>query len=249
MTDAEFSPSDLAKKLARPKTGEFMLLNKEGDVYFIKERWLLTYHCTLSPEQLRRYRAKGLAPYEESLNTDIAVTELGNAVRSDEHDEIQSLWNDAKDAIGQACNLLEKVLKCDGSADAARLWISILRDPDGFNRRLLETERQLAECIEVSSVTGHGKAPEPSGLMSLLSEKKRPSYAGSFSDARTQSDGSTLSLSGDSVLVEDDGSVTYKGRKFQLYRRYVGKSVAFIEKEGELKFSIEGKVLSKSYKM
>lgn len=249
LTDAEFSPSDLTKKLARPKTGEFMLLNKEGDVYFIKERWLLTYHCTLSPEQLRRYRAKGLTPYEESLSTDIAVTDSGNAVRSDEHDEIQSLWNDVKDAIGQACNLLEKVLKCDGGADAARLWISILRDPDGFNRRLQEAERQLAECIKASSVPEHSKAQVPSGLMSLLSEKKRPGYAGAFSDARTQSDGLTLPLPGDSVLVEDDGCVTYKGRRFQLYRRYVGKSVAFIEEGGELKFSIEGKVLSKSFKL
>lgn len=54
---------------------------------------------------------------------------------------------------------------------------------------------------------------------------------------------------GDSVLVEDDGSVTYKGRKFQLYRRYAGKFVAFIEEDYELKFSIEGKVLSKSFKL
>lgn len=120
LTDAEFSPSDLAKKIARPKTGEFMLLNKEGDVHFIKERWLLTYHCTLSPEQLRRYKAKGLAPYEGLLNTDIAVPDFEDSARSDEQEEIQSRWNDVKDTIGQACNLLEKILEYDASAEKAR---------------------------------------------------------------------------------------------------------------------------------
>ena len=249
LTDAEFSPSDLAKKLARPKTGEFMLLNKEGDVHFIKERWLLTYHCTMSPEQLRRYKAKGLAPYEGSLNTDISVPDFEDAAQSDEQEEAQSLWNDAKDAIGQACNLLERILEHDGSAEKARLWISILRDPDGFYRRLQEAQRQLAESTDTSSVTGRGKAPEPSGLMSLLSEKKNTSHGTSFSEVRTQSSQPVSPPPGDSVLVEDDGSVTYKGRKFQLYRRYAGKSVAFIEEDGELKFSIEGKVLSKSFKL
>lgn len=249
LTDAEFSPSNLAKKLARPKTGEFMLLNKEGDVHFIKERWLLTYHCTLSPEQLRRYKAKELAPYEGSLNTDIVVPDFEDAVQSEEMEEIQSLWNDAKDAIGQACNLLERILEHDGSAEKAKVWISILRDPDGMNTRFQETQKQLAECRDVSSNTRRGKAPEPSGLMSLLSERKQPNQSTSVSDVRPQSNQPNFAPPGDSVLVEDDGCVTYKGRKFQLYRRYAGKSVAFIEENGQLKFSIEGKVLSKSYKL
>ena len=85
--------------------------------------------------------------------------------------------------------------------------------------------------------------------MSLLSEKKNTSHGTSFSEVRTQSSQPVSPPPGDSVLVEDDGSVTYKGRKFQLYRRYAGKSVAFIEEDGELKFSIEGKVLSKSFKL
>jgi hypothetical protein len=246
LTDAEFSPSDLTKKLARPKTGEFMLLNKEGDVHFIKERWLLTYHCTLSPEQLRRYKMKGLAPYEGSLNTDITFEETS---KSDEQEEIQSLWNDAKDAIGQACNLLEKILDHDIDSEKARLWVSLLRDPDGFNRRLQEAQRQLAEYDEAASLTTSNKGQESSGLMTLLSEKRSTSQGPSFNDTRTvPSPASTPSL-GDSVFVEDDGSVTYKGRKFQLYRRYAGKSVAFIEDDGELKFSIESKVLSKSFKL
>lgn len=223
-----------------------MLLNKEGDVHFIKERWLLTYHCTMSPEQLRRYKAKGLAPYEGSLNTDIAFEET---IKSDEQEDIQSLWNDAKDAIGQACNLLEKILDRDIYSEKARLWISILRDPDGFNRRLHEAQRQLADCVEAASLPKSNKEQEPSGLMTLLSEKKSVSLGPSFNDTRTVTSLAPAPPPGDSILVEDDGSVTYKGRKFQLYRRYTGKSVAFIEEDGELKFSIEGKVLSKSFKL
>lgn len=249
LTDAEFSPSDLAKKIARPKTGEFMLLNKEGDVHFIKERWLLTFHCTLSPEQLRRYKTKGLAPYEGSLNTDIAVPDFEDTVQTGDQEDIQSLWNDAKDAIGQACNLLEKILEHDSNTEKARVWISILSDPDGMNRRLQEFQRQLAESNNTSLVTGRANSPESSGLMSLLSERKPANQGIPLSDLRLQSSQPASIPTGDSVLVEDDGSVTYKGRKFQLYRRYAGKSVAFIEEDGELKFSIEGKVLSKTYSL
>lgn len=249
LTDAEFSPSDLAKKIARPKTGEFMLLNKEGDVHFIKERWLLTYHCTLSPEQLRRYKAKGLAPYEGSLNTDIAFEDVAQTIQSDEQEQIESLWNDAKDAIGQACNLLEQILDHDIGSDKARLWLSLLRDPDGFNRRLQEAQRQLAERVEAASLSRRTMAQEPHGLMTLLAEKRPVSQDPSVSDTRTIPSPASATLPGDSLLVEDDGSVTYQGRKFQLYRRYAGKSVVFIEAEGELRFSIEGKMLSKSFKL
>ncbi|MES9819952.1 MAG: helicase HerA-like domain-containing protein [Candidatus Thiodiazotropha sp.] len=249
LTDAEFSPSDLAKKLARPKTGEFMLLNKEGDVHFIKERWLLTYHCTMSPEQLSRYKVKGLAPYEGSLSTNIAFEDFEETAKSDEQEEIQSFWNDAKDAIGQACNLLEKIIDHDIHSEKARIWISILRDPDGYNRRLQEAQRQLAEYAEAASLTRANEGQERSGLITLLSEKKSPSQGTSFNSTRTVPSPESVSPPGDSVLVEDDGSVTYKGRKYQLYRRYAGKSVAFIEEDGELRFSIEGKVLSKSFKL
>ena len=52
-----------------------------------------------------------------------------------------------------------------------------------------------------------------------------------------------------SDIVSDDGSVTYKGKTYQLYRRYTGKAVSFIEENNKLRFSIEGRVLSKSYRM
>ena len=248
LTDAEFSPSDLTKKLARPKTGEFMLLNKEGDIHFIKERWLLTYHCTLSPEQLRRYKAKGLSLYEGSLNTDIACEDFEGTTKSDEKEDIQSFWNDAKDAIGQACNLLEKIIEHDIDSEKARLWISILRDPDGFNRRLQEVQRLLTEYVRIASQPKSDNSQHSSSLLTLLSETKSTNPSGSLNNIKTEPSPSAQSL-GDSVLVEDDGSVTYKGRKFQLYRRYAGKFVAFIEEDYELKFSIEGKVLSKSFKL
>lgn len=249
LTDAEFSPSDMAKKLARPKTGEFMLLNKDGDVHFIKERWLLTYHCTMSPEQLRRYKTKGLAPYEGSLNTDIASEDFEETIKSEEQEEIKSLWNDAKDSIGHAYNLLEKILDHDMNSEKARLWISILRDPDGFNRRLQEALRQLAKYAEAAPSPKVSTSQEPNDLMTLLSGKKSSSPSPSFNDSRPETSPASTPQPGNSVLVEEDGSVTYKGRKFQLYRRYAGKSVSFIEQDGDLKFSIEGKVLSKSFKL
>ena len=222
-----------------------MLLNKEGDVHFIKERWLLTYHCTMSPEQLRRYKTKGLAPYEGPLNTGIAFKDFEESIKSDEQEEIEVLWNDAKDAIGQACNLLKKILDHDTHSERAQLWISILRDPDDFNRRLQDAQRQLAEYIETASSPRTDK--EPSGLITLLSKKKNENT--SFANTEILVSSVATSLLSDSVFVEDDGSVIYKGRKFQLYRRYAGKSVTFIEKEGELKFFIEGKILSKSFKI
>ncbi len=275
LTDAAVSPSDLARKLARPKTGEFMLLNKDGGVHFIRERWLLTYHCTMSPEQLRRYKTYGLAPYEGALNTDIAAGNIEGATLSDEQEEILSLWNDAKDAVGQACSLLHKILDHDPSSEKAHRWISILRDPDGFHRQLQEAQRQLAEHAEAACRTSRTTHPMPGGLLGLLCEKKSTRQSPPFSDTRTVSNpvssvddaqpipnpvsSSTFAktppvsasgpLPGERVFVEADGSVTCNGQKFQLYRRYAGKSVTFIAEDGELKFVIDGKILAKSYRL
>jgi hypothetical protein len=248
LTDAEFSPSDLAKKLARPKTGEFMLLSKEGDVHFIKERWLLTYHCTMSPEQLRRYKAKGLAPYEGSLNTDIAFEDFEETIKFDGQEEIQSLWNDAKDAIGRACNVLEKILEQDNDAEKARVWISILRDLDSFNQRLQEARKQSKNCSDATLIVDRDISSESRKLFSLLSDRQNIIYGISCNDDQKKLNEFILTPNNSSV-VEDDGSVNYKGRKFHLYRRYAGKPIAFIEEDGLLRFSIEGKILSKSYKL
>ena len=245
LTDAEFSPSDLTKKLARPKTGEFMLLNKDGNVHFIKERWLFTYHCTLSPEQLRRYKVKGLEPFEGSLNTDINPTNIEGTSQDGTQEEVQSLWNEVKDAIGQACNHLDKILEINRGDEKAQVWINILRDPDGTNRRLQDVMKQLPDA---NSFKEKDTSVTNGGLLSLLSEKKVSSYNG-LDYVPSKSARGSLSLTDDSTFVDEDGSVNYKGRNYQLYRRYAGMAVAFIEENGELKFSIEGKVLSKSYKL
>jgi hypothetical protein len=118
-----------------------------------------------------------------------------------------------------------------------------------MNSRLLEAQRQLAEGSHPLSASRPGQSATPSGLISLLAERKLPIQSGTGNDIRPESMQHKPPPSGDSVLVENDGSVTYKGRKFQLYRRYAGKSVTFIEEDRQLKFSIEGKVLSKSFNL
>lgn len=247
LTDAEFSPSDLTRKLAKPKTGEFMLLNKEGDVHFIKERWLLTYHCTMGPAQLRHYKEKGITPYKGVLDTNIAYSSFDDSPLTDEQEEIPSYWNNALEALGQACHYLGKILEKNPNNEKARIWISILHDLDGTQRRLAEAQKyQQIIFLENASRKSSDK---PSGLFSLLSEPKTQSQ--NVGEVGTLSFSSMKHNipSNDSVFVDDDGSVTYKCRRFQLYRRYAGKAVTFIEENGELKFSIEGKVLSKSYRL
>jgi hypothetical protein len=245
LTDAEFSPSDLAKRLARPKTGEFMFLNKEGDVHFVKERWLLTYHCTLSPEQLRRYKTKGIAPYEGSLDTTIAISDLENRTIAHEQEEIEALWNDAKDALGTACRHLEEILDKEPNNATARAWIPILRDLDGTHRRLMDApNRPIQQSTDKAT---RGQDASVAGLASLLSDRKPQSSTAGVHGLSPSVPNNENIQTGDSVLVDDDGGVTYKGRRYHLYRRYAGKSVTFIEKDGELRFSIEGKVLSKTH--
>lgn len=249
LTDAEFSPSDLAKKLARPKTGEFMLLNKEGDVHFIKERWLLTYHCTMSPEQLRRFKSLGLAPYEGPLRSDISIEIFDETTETEIQEEIQSLWNDTKDSIGHACNLLEKILSKDVNSEKARLWISILRDPDGFNCLLQRTQRQVNVRAEAAPLSRDDPNQVPIGIMSLLSNRESSNHETSINRTRADTSSATVPPLGDSSVIEEDGGVIYKGKRFQLYRRHAGKLVTFIEENNELKFCIEGKVISKTFQL
>jgi hypothetical protein len=247
LTDAEFSPADLAKKLARPKTGEFMLINKEGDVHFIKERWLLTYHCTLSPEQLRRYKVKGKSPYEKFLETGIALPEEDHLPIIDDENAVATLWNDVQDAIGQTCRYLEKILDQDPHNGKARAWLSIIRDPDRMHRRIEEAQEWTAR--DLATKPGKEADQKSDRLLSLLSQpRQQVSQVGAIKSHDNVNVGPD-SAAFDSDIVADDGTVTYRGKRFQLYRRYAGKFVSFIEKDGELLFSIEGKVLSKSFRL
>jgi len=99
----------------------------------------------------------------------------------------------------------------------------------------------------VADTNKHTRPTVSGGLMSLLSEKKGPVQSGLNNDIRSPLIPQSVRDSSDSILVDNDGGVNYKGRRFQLYRRYAGKSVTFIEENSELKFSIEGKVLSKTF--
>jgi len=248
LTDAEFSPADLTKKLARPKTGEFMVLNKEGDVLFVKERWLLSYHCTLSPEQLKRYKAKGVAPLEGALDTVILLDDAGLHETTSEQDEIQDLWNDAQNTLGKACRLIEKIIDIEPDNSKARTWLNVLRDPEGVQRRLEQAQKEAQKKSEPS--VNNQPAKKQDGLMTLLSQQQPQSNSTFIASSSPSTANETQPVTNQtSDMVSDDGSVTYKGKAYQLYRRYAGKAVTFIEENGELKFSIEGRVLSKNYRM
>jgi hypothetical protein len=241
LTDAEFSPADLTKRLARPKTGQFMFLTKAGDVAFVQERWLLTYHCTLSPDQLLRLKREGLRPYEGDLDTAIAMPESTEDAQPLSV-ELESRWNDVREAVGTAQRLLEKITKDDPSDGMARKWLTVVRDPEGcyrqaFERPVPSADQQNHAHTEDSRET----------VLDLLS--KAPERTTGLGGATVTPTGSAnVSAAGqDSDAVGDDGNVTYRGRQFQLYRRYAGKPVTFIEEDGQLRFSIEGRVLSKTY--
>jgi len=248
LTDAEFSPADLAKKLARPKTGEFMVLNKEGDVLFVKERWLLSYHCTLSPDQLKRYKSKGVSPMEGSLETGIIINDADSQEISNGHEIVHELWNDAQNALGKACRYIEKIIDNEPDNTKAREWLNVLRDPEGIHRRLELIQNENNK--KVSEKFGDKSQKSPKGLLALLSKqesKKNPTHITSHAVMQVNDFPNGNDLYSDTVA--DDGSVTYKGKSYQLYRRYAGKPVTFIEENNVLRFSIEGRVLSKKYKI
>lgn len=246
LTDAEFSPADLTKKLAKPKTGEFMILNREGDVFFIKERWLLSYHCTLSPEQLQRLKMKGVAPLDGVLDTGIKLNETELQETSTEKDIIQDLWNDAQNNLGNLCRLIEKIMDIEPDNSKARIWLDVLSNPESIYSRLEQAQKEIMKDAHVTSATN---AEKKSGLIDLLTQKQPKSNTNIISTCSSRTNSETSSLKVEtSDIISDDGSVKYNGKTYQLYRRYAGKAVTFIEENGELRFSIEGRVLSKKYK-
>ncbi len=248
LADAEFSPADLAKKLARPKTGEFMVLNKEGDVLFVKERWLLSYHCTLSPDQLKRYKNKGLTPLEGALETGILLNNLSTKETTSEQDKIQDLWNDAHNTLGKACRLIEKIIDIEPDNSKARTWLNVLRDPEGIQNRLEQAQKKALKKSEPAASSQPSKKKD--SLMTLLSQQKPQSTSTIMASSSPSTANETQAVNNQtSDMVSDDGSITFKGKTYKLYRRYAGKAVTFIEKNGDLRFSIEGRVLSKSYKI
>ena len=238
LADAEFKPRDLAKMLAAPNTGQFMFMTADGGVAFVHERWLLTYHCTLTPEQVSRLKVHGVAPYEGELDTDIRAVEAKTGHRS----ETEYLWREYHEALGKACRHLEAIIAAGHDRERAQALLEVLRHPEGASKRL----RKAAQS-ELPSVAPVTKPPEPqSGLMELLSTPRTVQVRSPNSVSQGRVADNRRSTE-NSQVVEDDGCVNYNGRRYELYRRYAGKAVTVIEDGDVLRFSIEGKVLSKTY--
>jgi hypothetical protein len=111
LADAEFKPSDLTKKLAAPGTGQFMVMTRDGGVSFVQERWLLTFHCTLSPEQILRLKQYGLTPYAGQFDT--SIRDIDGA--PDRASNTEYLWREFFEALGTARRHLESLIARDGS--------------------------------------------------------------------------------------------------------------------------------------
>lgn len=238
LSDAEIKPSDLAKKLAAPNTGQFMFMTTDGSVSFIQERWLLTYHCTLSPEQVLRLKQHGLTPYDGQLDTSIQAAEL----RATEAEETEHLWREFYDSLGAARRHLEAILDATPGDVRARKLLEVIRDPEATQERLEAAMKRPPAPPDTASP----KPASSSGLMDLLASKTPPRTLSAPRASRDQ-DLHVLEGRADSTVVEDDGSVVYKGHRYPLYRRYAGKAVTVIEDGDEIRFSIEGRMLSKTY--
>ena len=238
LADAEIKPSDLAKKLAAPNTGQFMFMTTDGSVSFVQERWLLTYHCTLSPEQVLRLKQHGLTPYDGELDTSIQAGES----RATEVEETEHLWREFYDSLGAARRHLEAILDATPGDVQARKLLEVIRDPEATQSRL---EAAMKRPSTLPDTISEKRAPS-SGLMDLLAAKTPPRTtaavrSGPGRDAPGPEDAA------DSTVVEDDGSVVHKGHRYPLYRRYAGKAVTIIEDGDMIRFSIEGRMLSKTF--
>jgi hypothetical protein len=236
LTDAEFKPADLAQRLARPQTGEFMFMTRDGDIHFVKERWLLTYHCTLSPKQLLRLKLEGTSPYDGDLDTQIQSQpdippQTGSA---------EVAWREVDEHLGAACRYLELILQHDPRSDRAREWLAILGDLDATARRLAAREA-TAQPIAMDQ----NSSPGESSLLTLLGKAKTTGAAPALGQNNSPAPANPLTVE-NSQAVRDDGYVFYKGQQYELYRRYARKPVTFLEENGQLRFIVEGRVLSKT---
>ncbi len=238
LADAEIKPADLAKKLAAPSTGQFMFMSTVGSVSFVQERWLLTYHCTLSPEQVLRLKQQGLKPYDGQLDTSIPARDSGQTAP----EEAEHLWREFHDAMGAARRHLEAILDATPGDMRARKLLEVIRDPEAMHTRL---ENAMKRASTPADTVSEKPAPSP-GLMDLLAAK---TSARTTAEPRGGPDRDPLgsNVSVDSTVVEDDGSVVYMGHRYPLYRRYAGKAVTVIEDSDIIRFSIEGRMLSKTF--
>jgi hypothetical protein len=144
--------------------------------------------------------------------------------------------------------LIEKIIDIEPDNSIARTWLNVLRDPEGIQGRLEQAQKESQKKIDLAANNQPSKKQD--GLMTLLSQQQPQSNSTFIASSSPSTADETQPVTNQtSDMVSDDGSVTYKGKIYQLYRRYAGKAVTFIEENSELRFSIEGRVLSKSYKI
>src|SRR5262249_33152301 len=146
-------------------TGQFMVMTRDGGVSFVQERWLLTFHCTLSPEQILRLKQYGLTPYAGQLDTSIRAID----VAPDRASNTEYLWREFFEALGTARRHLESLIASDGSNERARVILEILKDPEATYRRL---QAAMQRAAELETKEGTRVEPPRSGLMDLLSAQK-----------------------------------------------------------------------------
>jgi hypothetical protein len=239
LADAEFKPSDLARRLAAPIAGQFMVMTRDGTVAFVQERWLLTFHCTLSPEQILRLKEHGLEPFEGQLDTSIAVGKV-----PEEEENAAYLWREVCEALGVACRHLEALVTNDRGDARAKVFLEVLKDPEAVYRRLQAAIQRAAE-LEIKETGKEHRLR--TGILELLSTPQSPQTHDARLTQPPRPDTGVKAPLGDSQIVADDGTVKFKGKTYLLYRRYAGKAVTVVEDGALLRFSVEGKVLSKTY--
>jgi hypothetical protein len=161
-----------------------------------------------------------------------------------QEDPTAALWRDATDKLGEACRYLEQICAVSPQDARAQQWLSVLRAPDATCRHLKEARSAPAKPLDGPPT----KARAKEGVFELLSKAGTANRTTRTSDGHAPvGDEDHDAPEGDSDVVGQDGCVSYKGRRYQLYRRYAGKPVTFVEEAGNLHFTIEGRMLSKSY--
>lgn len=256
LSDAEFSPSVMTQKLASAQSGQFMIMTREGNVSFIQERWLLTYHCTLSPEQLDRLKTEGLAPYEGSLDT--TIQSIAPSAEPETANSTEYLWHEVHEALGLAHRHLEAILDINQYDRRAQIYLEILRDPKATYKQLQTTASQKSYANE-DQTPDDSTTQAPSSLIELLGKTELDEHRSIAAKSvinrtfREQSPPSSIQTKEapkspeNTDVVDEEGYIVYKGKRYALYRRYSGKEVEIIEDEESIKFLIDGRVLSKTY--
>jgi hypothetical protein len=124
------------------------------------------------------------------------------------------------------------------------VFLEVLKDPEAVYRRLQAAIQRAAE-LEVKEPD---KEHRPrTGIFELLSAPRSSEAPEARLTHPSRPDPGSKAPLGDSQIVADDGTVSFKGKTYVLYRRYAGKAVTVVEDGAVLQFSVEGKVLSKTY--